>query len=160
MVVYTVHEPPSPPADRIDRAESLVFVKDGFSWGAALFAPIWLLVKGLWLELLAYLVVVTAFATGLEVLGIAQEWVSLVMTALHIVLGFEASSLVRWKFERKGWRMLGAVAGRVEADCERRFFEIWLHEQPVISFPGTGLSGSAVTSREGGRWRNFFRSGA
>ena len=30
MRTYTVHEQPNPPADRIDRAEKLVFIKDGF----------------------------------------------------------------------------------------------------------------------------------
>ena len=39
MLTFTVHEPPNPPADRIERADKLVFVKDGFSWMAALFAP-------------------------------------------------------------------------------------------------------------------------
>jgi len=29
VVAYTVHEPPNPPADRLDRAERLVFIKDG-----------------------------------------------------------------------------------------------------------------------------------
>ena len=38
MLTFTVHEPPNPPADRVDRAESLVFIKDGFSWAAALLA--------------------------------------------------------------------------------------------------------------------------
>ena len=31
LVVFTVHEPPNAPADRLERAEQLVFVKDGFS---------------------------------------------------------------------------------------------------------------------------------
>ena len=37
------------PADRLDRAERLVFVKDGFSWLAACCPPLWLLANGLWL---------------------------------------------------------------------------------------------------------------
>ena len=39
VAVYAVYEPPQRPADRLSRAESLVFVKEGFSWPAALFAP-------------------------------------------------------------------------------------------------------------------------
>ena len=54
MLTFTVHEPPNPPADRVDRAEGLVFIKDGFSWFAALFAPLWLLVHRLWWPLLGY----------------------------------------------------------------------------------------------------------
>ena len=56
MLTFTMHEPPNPAADRVDRAESLVFVKDGFSWAAALFAPIWLIVHRLWWPLLGYVV--------------------------------------------------------------------------------------------------------
>ena len=48
MLTFTVHEPPDPPADRIDRAERLAFVRDGFSWSAALFTPVWLLAHRLW----------------------------------------------------------------------------------------------------------------
>ena len=54
MLTFTVHEPPNPPADRIERADKLVFVKDGFSWMAALFAPLWMLVHRLWWALLGY----------------------------------------------------------------------------------------------------------
>src|SRR5688500_11268203 len=43
MSVYTIHEPPDPPADRLDRADSHVFVKEGFTWTAALFTPFWLI---------------------------------------------------------------------------------------------------------------------
>ena len=31
MQTFTVHEPPNAPADRVDRAEGLLFIKDGFS---------------------------------------------------------------------------------------------------------------------------------
>ena len=58
--VFTVHEPPGPPLDRIEHAASLAFVRDGFSWGAALFSPFWVAVKGQWAALVAYLTVVIA----------------------------------------------------------------------------------------------------
>ncbi len=64
MLTFTVHEPPNPPADRIERADRLVFVKDGFSWMAALFAPLWMLVHRLWWALLGYIVAIVALLTG------------------------------------------------------------------------------------------------
>ena len=57
MRTYTIHERPDPAADRVDRAEGLVFIKDGFSWAAALFAPLWLIVHRLWWPLLGYVVI-------------------------------------------------------------------------------------------------------
>ena len=66
MRTYTIHERPDPPADRVDRAESLVFVKDGFSWVAALFAPLWLLVHRLWWPLLGYIVAQRRLRAGCD----------------------------------------------------------------------------------------------
>ena len=57
MLTFTVHEPPDPPADRIDRAEKLVFVKDGFSWAAALFGPLWMIFHRLWWALLGFVLI-------------------------------------------------------------------------------------------------------
>ena len=69
MLTFTVHEPPDPPADRIDRAEKLVFIKDGFSWIAAVFGPLWMIFHRLWWALLGFLLVLawkTAGYIGLD----------------------------------------------------------------------------------------------
>lgn len=138
MLTYTVHEPPDAPSDRIDRAEVLVFVKDGFSWTAALFTPIWLIVYRLWWPLLGYVIVSALLAW----LGstLASGWTTLASLALHLLVGFEADTLRRWSLERRGWRAVGSVTGRSTDECERRFFDIWLHAQPVIAAPSGGAS--------------------
>ena len=64
MQTFTVHEPPNAPADRVDRAESLLFIKDGFSWGAALFGPLWLLAHRLWWPLIGYIIAYGAIECG------------------------------------------------------------------------------------------------
>jgi hypothetical protein len=133
MLTFTVHEPPHPPADRIDRAESLVFVKDGFSWIAALFSPIWLLVHRLWWPLLGYVVLSGLFELVRWGAIVDPGWVMLAVIALHLVIGFEADTLRRWALDRRGWQMLGSVSGRNAAECERRFYEGWLPMQPVIA---------------------------
>ena len=54
MPVYTVHEPPPRDSDdAADAADRFVFVRDGFSFWAFLFAPLWMLWHRLWLVLLA-----------------------------------------------------------------------------------------------------------
>jgi hypothetical protein len=133
MLTFTVHEPPDPPADRVDRAESLIFIKDGFSWIAALFAPFWLLANRLWWPLLGFLVLIGGIEAIKRFAGVDQRWVGLASLALSLMIGFEADTLKRWGLERAGWRTLGSVTGRTAAECERRFFETWLPTQPIIA---------------------------
>ena len=138
MPTFTVHEPPHPPADRIDRAASLLFVKDGFSWPAFIFAPFWMLAHRLWWPLLGYVGLSVVFElvrwSGL----IDPGWATLAGFALHLLVGFEADTLRRWKLDRSGWHVLGAVSGRNAADCERRFYDEWLPTQPLIA-PSAGV---------------------
>jgi uncharacterized protein DUF2628 len=141
MKTYTVHEPPNAPAGRIERAEGLVFVKDGFSWMAALFTPVWLIVYRLWLPLVGYV----AFMVLLGGLGnlVGTGWTGLASLALNLLIGFEASVLRRWGLDRRGWRSVGSVSGRTAEECERRFFELWLPAQPgAPGGPAVGQGGA------------------
>ena len=163
MRVYTVHEAKDPPSDRLDRAEALRFVRDGFSWGAAIFAPLWLLLRGFWLTLIIYLVGATGLAIGLQALGIRDEIQTLIFLAFHVLIGFEADTIERWTLKRRGWEMIGTVSGRDVIECERRFFDSWLPDQPLLR-PDT-LSVSQITGsgesaiRLGGPQRDTGRVG-
>ena len=148
MRTYTIHERPDPAADRVDRAEGLVFVKDGFSWAAALFAPIWLVVHRLWWPLLGYVVVGGAFQLVQLTLTFDKRWLGLAVLALHLLIGFEADTLRRWGLERRGWRTVGTVSGKTAAECERRFFDAWLPAQPILA-----ATTQSRPSGGGGWWR-------
>ncbi|MBO0740589.1 MAG: DUF2628 domain-containing protein [Hyphomicrobiaceae bacterium] len=137
MRTYTIHEQPDAPADRIDRAERLVFVKDGFSWAAALFAPLWFLLHRLWWPLLGYVVVSAAFQIAQQAESLDARWLGLAALALNLLIGFEADTLRRWGLERRGWRLIGTVTGVSAADCERRFFDSWLPSQPILASGST-----------------------
>ncbi len=141
MLTYTVHEPPNAPTGRIERAERLVFVKDGFSWMAALFAPVWMIVHRLWWPLLGY----AALSGLLGWVGslVAAGWTMLAGLALHLLVGLEASTLRRWTLDRRGWRTVGSVSGRTAEECERRFFEVWLPAQPAVAAASDRPSDSA-----------------
>lgn len=128
MYACTVHEPPNPPRSRVLRAERLEFVREGFSWVAALLAPIWMLAHRMWLALVAYILVVAAINVALPAAGVTSQWAGLATAALHLVIGFESAVLRRWTLERQRWSMLGAVVGRSRLECERRFFDGWLAE--------------------------------
>jgi Protein of unknown function (DUF2628) len=150
MLTFTVHEPITPPADRVDRAESLLFVKDGFSWTAAVFAPIWLLASRLWLPLLGYLVVSAILQTARWLFAFDPSWMVLGTLALHLLVGLEAGALRQWSLQRRGWSNLGAVTGKSVAECERRFVEAWLPAQPIIA-PRPNAGGAEPS--QGGWWR-------
>ncbi len=143
MIVCTIHEPPESDADALDRAERLTFVRDGFSAIAAVFAPLWMLLRAMWLPLAGYVVAVV-FLVGLAlVAGGGVRWATLLVAALHLIIGFEASSIRRFALDRKGWRELGTVSGRTQEECERRFLDNWFRSQGM-------QDGNRLSSSRGG----------
>lgn len=157
MQIYTVYEPPDPPADRLDRAEAHAFVKEGFTWMAFLLTPLWLLANRMWLILATYVLGLGALQLGLAWIGAEEQLRSLLVLAAHLLIGFEADTLKRWTLERKGWRMIGSVAGRNWLECERRFFEAWLPEEPYIRAEALTPHGGSLPlvgamQRRQGRW--------
>ncbi len=157
MSVYTIHEPPDPPADRLDRADSHVFVKEGFTWTAALFTPFWLIANRMWIALAGYLVAMAVIQIGFAWIA-GPQLTSLLMMAVHVLIGFEADTLKRWTLDRNGWRTIGSVVGRNWVECERRFFEAWLPGEPYIRADaltphGGSLPLSSMAERRQGRWR-------
>jgi Protein of unknown function (DUF2628) len=129
MAVYTVHEPRRRDDDALAHTERFVFVRDGFSWPAFLFGPLWMLRHRLWLALLLYLVVVVGLGAGLRAAG-AGDAVIAVGLLLALLVGFEASSLRRYGLGRRKWTRLGVVVGDDLESAERRFFDAWSN-QPV-----------------------------
>ena len=154
MQTFIVYEPPEAAADRLDRAESLVFVKEGFSWVASAFAPLWLLANRLWLVGLGYLAAVGLIWAGISAFGLSPRALSYALGALNLIVGLEADSLKRWTLERSGWQMAGAVNGRNAEECERRFFDDWLPRQPMIrpeTLSGPGALGAGGSGTFSGR---------
>ena len=149
MMTYTVHEPELPQADRLDRAEELRFVKDGFSWWTALFPPLGFAARKLWWAVLAYVGVVLALTATLNALHVSSDLIALFVLALNLYLGFEASTIESWFLDQQGWTTVGSVMGRNRADCERRFFENWLPDQPAIN---STAKGGARSQRGSSGW--------
>ncbi|MFV0296860.1 MAG: DUF2628 domain-containing protein [Hyphomicrobiaceae bacterium] len=155
MRTFTVHEPPETNGDRLDRAEAMVFVREGFSWLAALFAPLWLLLRGIWPVFFGYIAVGAMLWFVLPFLGLPRVLSAWLMVGLNLAIGFEADALRRWSLNRRGFRSVGIVSGRTIEDCERRFFDAWLDGQPFV-YPGDNL---AVAGHSGGRLNTLSLSG-
>lgn len=131
MTVYTTHEPLASPGRDAATAERIVFVKEGFSWPALLFAPIWLIWHRMWLVLLGYLILAAIIGYLPAVLGGASGWLDLAMLAFAFLFALEANQLRRWSLSRRKYREVGVVAGRDRDACERQFFAEWLKTQPL-----------------------------
>lgn len=144
MTVFTVHEPPSPPADRVDRAEALVFLKDGFNWSAFLLGPVWLLANRLWLATLGYVAIATIGYLLFEMMSASEGLFGPFLLALNVIAGFEAHWLNAAKLEAREWNTLGSVSGQSLAECERRFFEGWLPTQTLLRRDGGIATSSAA----------------
>jgi hypothetical protein len=136
MSVYTVLEPPEAAGSAAERAERIVFIRDGFSWGAFLLTPAWMLYRRLWLAFLGYVVLVVALQVGLRFVGVGDGGHILAGALIALLIGFEAATLRRWNLVRRGWRERGSVIGDGLEDAERRFFDGWVAER-------RGPSGSA-----------------
>ncbi len=130
---YTVHEAADAPADRGDRAEALVFVRDGFQFAAFAVAPFWMLSKRMWWPTLAYVAAVAVIVTIVQLAALDVRWITYGIMALHLLVGFEADSLERWTLDRRGYRLISSVTGTSFEVCERRFFENWLQRVPAVA---------------------------
>ena len=144
VAVYTIHEPPNPAMDRMERAESLEFVRDGFTWSVAAFPPLFLAAHKMWPELIVYVAAAVTGVCGLLAIGFNPALVLVLLAAGHIWLAYEAVDLQRNTLARRGWKMLGSVSGRNYAECERRFFDHWLGGETVAD---TGNSTGAEDNR-------------
>src|SRR5262249_45145206 len=125
MSVYTVHEPPQ----RFDGApdvERFVFVRDGFSFWAFLFAPLWMLLHRMWLGLFGYIVVLGWLETMVRMFGGSAAIGGFISFLMSVLVGLEAGTLRRFTLGRRGWKNVGIVSGDDVEDAERRFFDAWV----------------------------------
>src|SRR6202051_4375765 len=126
MSVYTVHEPPSRAGAAPSDVERFAFVRDGFSWWAFLFAPLWMLRHRMWLVLIGYVVVAGGIEIPVRMAGGPALAASLIGILLGLLVGLEAGTLRRFTLSRRGWKNLGVVSGDDLEDAERRLFDAWL----------------------------------
>ena len=108
MRVWTVHVPLS--TDRAGRPSrrAPVLVREGFSWGAFLFGPFWLVANRLWLPAALWLVAAAAAVPLASVGG------AVALPALQFLLGCHARDLRRRALARRGYAQAHVVAERDE----------------------------------------------
>ena len=112
MAAYIVLSPTGRPHDPDCR-----FVRDGFSWAAAIFPTIHALVHGLFLDALILLIV---RAVGLALLAAPQTFgVGFILLAVSsLVYGFEARVRLSDHLSRRGWKAERVITAASLADAE------------------------------------------
>jgi hypothetical protein len=95
-----------------------VLVREGFSWGALFFGPIWLAVHRAWI---AAALTVAAFVL-IVVLTPGAVMVAL-LTTLIALLGLSGQDVRRWSLDHRGYLLAQVVTGRSELDALRLLLE-------------------------------------
>ncbi len=109
MTIWTAHL-------RADRSPALV--RDGFSFGAFLFGPLWLALHRAWIP------AVLALAATVLIVRLAAPPVSTVLLLGEMVLlGLSGRDLQRWSLARRGYALAHVVVGRNADAALLRLFD-------------------------------------
>lgn len=126
MAVYTVHQPPLKKYEAAPDPERFAFVRDGFSFWAFLFGPLWMLRHRMWLVLIGYIVVAIAMQVGLRFVGASSGGSAFATFMLQVLVGLEAGTLRRFTLGRRRWSNVGTIVGGDRETVEQRFFDSWV----------------------------------
>jgi hypothetical protein len=143
MRTYSVFAPPVMPGTLEDDAQSLVFIRHGWSL-AALFVPlIWMVVRRLWWVLLGYVLLVI----GIQVLSLTAPTIVTVglSVAVALIIMIEAGQLRLESMAAKGYREIAVVDAPNQKEAERIFFRTWVAEHGAA--PARPTSSPAQTNR-------------
>lgn len=149
MPVYTVHAPPAEGTDVRGTTDQFVFVRDGFSFWAFVFGPLWLLYQRLWLAFAGYMVLSIVLEVVMTLLRAGGGTRLAVMAVVAVLMGLEAASLRRWTLSRRKWRQLGIVLADDREAAERRFFDRWTVTRGVDFDPLAVDRGAPPPTRNG-----------
>lgn len=146
MKTFSVFEPPVLPGSPVEDAQSLVFVRHGWSLAALLIPMVWMLARRLWWVLLAYVILIIA----VQVLSYA---ISPVITAglsvaLALAVMVEAGQLRLESMAAKGYREIAVIDAKNQRDAEHQFFTHWLadrHQRPIANSQGVVRRPSSAT---------------
>jgi uncharacterized protein DUF2628 len=147
MAVYTVHQPPLKKYEAAPDPERFAFVRDGFSFWAFLFGPLWMLRHRMWLAFIGYIVVAVAMQLGLRVVGASGGAATFAALMLALLVGMEAGTLRRFTLGRRGWRNVGTIVGSDRDTVERRFFDAWVRGETLGPIPPSAARPAAPAAQ-------------
>ena len=114
MKIFTAHMRDSRPP---------LLLREGFSWCALIFGPLWLALHRAWIP--------AALALAAAILfQLTPEPARFVLTGgLSLLLGFNGRDLLRWSAAHRGYLLTHVLAARDEAEAYGRL----LHARPDLA---------------------------
>ena len=109
MRFWTVH---------IRSSAAPILVREGFSWGALFFGPLWLAVHRAWIA-----TVLTLAASVLIVVLAPGDAATALLTALILLLGLSGNDLRRWSLDHRGYLLAQVVVARDELEALGRLLD-------------------------------------
>ena len=92
-----------------------VLVREGFSWGALLFGPLWFAAHRAWIP------AVLTVAASLLIVLLATEGISAVLMAgVTVMLGLSGQDLRRWSLDHRGYLLAQVIAAPNELGALER----------------------------------------
>jgi hypothetical protein len=95
-----------------------ILVREGFSWGALFFGPIWLVLHRAWLAAVLALV-----ATILIVALAPDGAAAALLIALIVLIGLSGNDLRRWSLDHRGYLLAQVVVARDELEALGRLLD-------------------------------------
>ena len=95
-----------------------VLVREGFSWGALLFGPIWFAAHRAWIA-----AVLTLAAFVLIILLTHGGLATALLVALIILLGLSGQDVRRWSLDHRGYLLSQVLMARTDLEALARLLE-------------------------------------
>lgn len=120
MASWVVLEAPA--GGRTAVGDELVLLRDGFSFLAFIFPPLWLLWHRLWIEAVAVFAVLMVAAVLENALGFAAS--APISLLVSIFVGLEGNAMRIAGRRRHGWNMIAVIDARNIDEAELRLAEL------------------------------------
>ncbi len=122
--IYTVHTK----ADASSLADSVRFVREGFSVWAFVFTMLWAIYHRAWgFALLIVAANVVLFAAA-EYSGLNEPSIAVLQLLFQFWVGFEAHDALRRALRRKGYITSALTSGESEVRAQQRYFDRNAHQ--------------------------------
>lgn len=126
MKTYTAHTSPDHPP---------VLLLEGWSWGAALFGPFWLLAYRAWIPGVLFLAV-----TVLVQVVAPPELAGVLGLGFGVLAGLMGRDALRWSLERRGYELVHVLAARDEESALARLLHVRTDLHEALIGPVAGVA--------------------
>ena len=120
MLIYTVHQRPSPAGGHQDP----VLIKEGICWPAFLFTAGWALWHRLWRAFAAMVIAAIALEAALVFSGADEITAAAAGLGYAALVALSANDWRRTALDRRGYRTLGVTAAADRDTALRRYFDV------------------------------------